>query len=540
MNHSNIKSSTKKRTKAIVSAFLVVAILIAGAYAFLSATDSKTNVFTVGNVKIELWEKFDTDLSGTLDTDEFYDSTATEVSIDADKSIIPGQTILKQPMIKNIGKNPSYLYMAVGVPTATEDNIKSNNLGDKVNIVIKAFGIQENYKNKTTATDIWNAYFDAAKATSVLGASVENTEAELFTLNKTVGSGWSEVSTYRIDRYVYHIFALDNAMETAGLVDGYSTAPFESVTFNESIGVGSDSNSGTSDYPIVDGLESNPIYTQAALADDCKLTLVDGTVYESSSSIPDDYIPSTGDKFENSDYEYVYNKAYIFDENAKDNVWSTPTENVSGWGVRTKDQSKTTYRAMYENIAGEAVRFADGAFSGCENMTSSPAMPNEITTMSYTFECCASLTSFHNIPLGVKTMENCFIECGSLTDVSDLPNGLQNLSDAFGGSSISKVIIPSTVTDMNSAFSHCENLTDVTLTDGLQVIGPSAFYGCTGLKSITIPESVVEIGEAAFADCTGLTTITYQGTVSDWANIIVGLNALTGHTITCTDGNVTV
>lgn len=244
MNHSTKpKTCTRKKSKAILSVFLIVAILIAGAFAFLSATDSKTNVFTVGNIKIELWEKFDTNLNGTLDDNEIYDSTATEVSIDADKSIIPGQTILKQPMIKNTGKNPAYLYMAVGVPTATEDNIKSNNLGDKVNIVVKAFGIQENYKNKTTATDIWNAYFDAAKATSVLSASVENTEAELFTLNKTVDSGWSEISTYRVDGYVYHIFALDNAMGTAGLVDGYSTSPFESVTFNESVEVGENGHS---------------------------------------------------------------------------------------------------------------------------------------------------------------------------------------------------------------------------------------------------------------------------------------------------------
>ena len=57
MTKTTNKSRQKKR--AFISIFLIVAILIGGAFAFLTATDSKTNVFTIGKVDISLWEDFD-------------------------------------------------------------------------------------------------------------------------------------------------------------------------------------------------------------------------------------------------------------------------------------------------------------------------------------------------------------------------------------------------------------------------------------------------------------------------------------------------
>ena len=115
MNHSNVKSTTKKRTKAVLSVFLVVAILIAGAYAFLSATDSKTNVFTVGNVDIELHEIFN-----GRDYGKGEDPGAIGDKIE---NIVPGQSIEKAPYVVNTGKNPAYTFIAVGIPTDTSANV---------------------------------------------------------------------------------------------------------------------------------------------------------------------------------------------------------------------------------------------------------------------------------------------------------------------------------------------------------------------------------------------------------------------------------
>ena len=57
----------------------------------------------------------------------------------------------------------------------------------------------------------------------------------------------------------------------------------------------------------------------------------------------------------------------------------------------------------------------------------------------------------------------------------------------------------------SNAFSHCNNLTSITIPNSITNIGYGAFYCCKGLTSIAIPDSVTHIGEAAFQDCQGLT-----------------------------------
>lgn len=106
MNKSSTKS--KKGFKSVVSLLLVAAILITGALAYLTATDSKENVFTVGNVKIELTEPnwapdYDSDGDGINDTMS---------------NIVAGQTIQKDPTITNTGNNDAYVYVMVEVPKA--------------------------------------------------------------------------------------------------------------------------------------------------------------------------------------------------------------------------------------------------------------------------------------------------------------------------------------------------------------------------------------------------------------------------------------
>lgn len=55
-----------------------------------------------------------------------------------------------------------------------------------------------------------------------------------------------------------------------------------------------------------------------------------------------------------------------------------------------------------------------------------------------------------------------------------------------------------------NAFVSCENLKEVNLPEGLLEIGPVSFAGCSALKSIHIPDSVTTIGHEAFAWCTSL------------------------------------
>ncbi|MBR2743640.1 MAG: leucine-rich repeat protein [Clostridia bacterium] len=75
--------------------------------------------------------------------------------------------------------------------------------------------------------------------------------------------------------------------------------------------------------------------------------------------------------------------------------------------------------------------------------------------------------------------------------------------------SLTSVTLPEGVTSIGDyAFNGCASLTSVTLPKSLTNIGKRAFLGCRSLTSITLPDSVTSIGEEAFYFCTNLTSIT--------------------------------
>ncbi|MBQ3188599.1 MAG: leucine-rich repeat domain-containing protein [Bacteroidaceae bacterium] len=79
--------------------------------------------------------------------------------------------------------------------------------------------------------------------------------------------------------------------------------------------------------------------------------------------------------------------------------------------------------------------------------------------------------------------------------------------DGYSG----KIDIPSTVKYnsniynvtkiRSSAFSNCENLTSVTIPNGVTEIGEYVFMNSTNLNEITIPSSVTKIGHGSFSNC---------------------------------------
>lgn len=226
MNSTNTKKSSAGRKKAFLSIFLMVALLLTGAFAFLTSTDSKTNVFTVGKVDIELIEKFDTDLSGEIEDDETYDASNTVVAIEGGKEIMPGQKIIKQPSIKNTGKNSAYVYMAVGLPVADLEDVYTatdagniNISGKKVDIKLRAYAIQENYKQADNANEAWERYFEA----SSLGTEADQSDSAFqnrVQLFKTYPSSGTDSGTnnewQRMDTYYT---AFEAADEGSGFAD---------------------------------------------------------------------------------------------------------------------------------------------------------------------------------------------------------------------------------------------------------------------------------------------------------------------------------
>lgn len=60
-----------------------------------------------------------------------------------------------------------------------------------------------------------------------------------------------------------------------------------------------------------------------------------------------------------------------------------------------------------------------------------------------------------------------------------------------------------------------EQITRVSLPDGLTSVGDLAFYGCTALTAVTLPDSVTRVGEYAFAECAELLTVRLGSGVSE-------------------------
>ena len=71
------------------------------------------------------------------------------------------------------------------------------------------------------------------------------------------------------------------------------------------------------------------------------------------------------------------------------------------------------------------------------------------------------------------------------------------------------------VTSIGSeAFDGCENLTSITIPEGVTSIGVNAFRGCSSLTSINIPNSVISIERDAFEFCKSLRSIIIPNSVT--------------------------
>lgn len=93
-----------------------------------------------------------------------------------------------------------------------------------------------------------------------------------------------------------------------------------------------------------------------------------------------------------------------------------------------------------------------------------------------------------------------FYGCEDITSLT-LPEGLAEIGFcACYCSSITNVNFPSTLMEISAeAFVCCENLKSIRLNEGLLAIGDNAFLNCGRLESLSIPSTVVKIGCDAFA-----------------------------------------
>jgi len=105
-----------------------------------------------------------------------------------------------------------------------------------------------------------------------------------------------------------------------------------------------------------------------------------------------------------------------------------------------------------------------------------------------------------------------------------------------------EIIIPSTVEyegvryNVNSigdhAFSHCYDITTITLPGTITSIGDYAFVYCSKMTSIVIPNSVTSLGDRVFSGCDQLTSIILPDRMTHWGEgVFGGCEKLTSVTI---------
>ena len=214
-----------------------------------------------------------------------------------------------------------------------------------------------------------------------------------------------------------------------------------------------------------------------------------------------------GDVYVYGDYEYRYNRS----TNGYGS-WNTYTSQ-NGWGVNVLDKTKTTCGEILTSINNANVVSLENTFYNFTNLTVAPAIPNNVTNMSYTFRGCTGLTDVSDliIPNSVTVMSYTFADCTGLTDISDLiiPSSLTKMWYTFKGCTglTEAPVIPNSVTNMNGTFNCCTSLTKAPVIPSSVTEMSYTFYGCTGLTDVSnlvIPSGVTNMMHT-FEDCTNLT-----------------------------------
>ena len=238
-------------------------------------------------------------------------------------------------------------------------------------------------------------------------------------------------------------------------------------------------------------------------------------------------------------------------------------------------------------------------FSGCSGLTNI-TIPDGVTSIgSYSFLGCSGLTSI-TIPDSVTSIgSSAFYNCSSLTSIT-IPDSVTSIGSSafYGCSNLTSMTIPFVGNSANAtaaskstlfgyifgtssysgstqvkqyynsysyeiyyipdslktvtvtggdmlfgAFYNCENLTDITIGEGVKSVDRCVFKGCYDLRSITISDSVTSIGYEAFYNCGSLTNIQYTGTITEWKAISRGSfwnSGILATKVVCSDGEIAI
>lgn len=108
-----------------------------------------------------------------------------------------------------------------------------------------------------------------------------------------------------------------------------------------------------------------------------------------------------------------------------------------------------------------------------------------------------------------------YYNCNGKTEIT-IPEGIEVLGNHlfYYNKDITKVTFPSTLITIGECdFYYCEKITSVIIPDNVTVIGSGAFSNCSTLKNVTLSSKLTEIGSSAFFSCRALESIILPSTL---------------------------
>lgn len=183
-------------------------------------------------------------------------------------------------------------------------------------------------------------------------------------------------------------------------------------------------------------------------------------------------------------------------------------------------------------VPASVTSVGEGTFQSCTRLSSAD-LSSGLTNIG---DCAFSGTDLSSvtIPKTVSTLgQGVFEDCGSLeklsvasgntyyaTDNGVLFSNDQNTLIQYpdGNADTSYVIPAGTETVSDSAFCGAGNLNTISIPDGLTTIGGNAFEG-TMISSVNIPSSVTEIDDGVFSQCSNLSDITVDAANADYSSL---------------------
>lgn len=205
------------------------------------------------------------------------------------------------------------------------------------------------------------------------------------------------------------------------------------------------------------------------------------------------------------------------------------------WSLAISDTlTSVGNRAFYQNSAlgsislpGTLTSIGEEAFSECDGMNELWIADNGgLTVGTRAFYSCDSLAGV-SIGAGTESLgDSAFDYCENLSWLS-LPEGLTAIGAwCFSNDALSDVTIPSTVTSLGEgAFNNNDNLAGVAVPAGITIIESDTFAYCDNLYWVWFAEGLTIVRDDAFYGSDNLAQVYFSGSQEAWYTVSKGNNS---------------